>query len=46
MAVEEFCQVLKDVPLAVQHTMWLMHDETLHHVTCNLKQFVDSHYSY
>jgi hypothetical protein len=32
--------------LAVQHSMWFMQDGALPHVTCNLKQFVDSHYSY
>jgi hypothetical protein len=46
MAVEELRQVLKDVALAVQNTMWIMHDGALPHVTCNLKQFVDIHYSY
>ena len=45
MAVEELHQVLKDVPFAVQHTVWFMHDGSLPHVTCNLKQFVNSHYS-
>lgn len=45
MAVEELHQVLKDVPFTVQHTMWFMHDGSLPHVTCNLKQFVDSYYS-
>jgi hypothetical protein len=45
MAGEELRQVLKDVPLALQHTMWFMHDGAVPHVTCNLKQFLDSHYS-
>jgi len=33
------------VPYAVRYTVWFMHDGALLHVTCNLKQFVDSHYS-
>ena len=45
MAVEELHQILKAVPLAMQHTMWFMYYGALPHVTCNLKEFVDSHYS-
>ena len=35
MAVEELRQVVNDVPLAMQHTMWFMHDGALPHVTRN-----------
>jgi len=36
----------EDVALVVQHTTWFMLDGALPHVTCILKQFVVSHYSY
>jgi hypothetical protein len=41
--MEELPQLLEDVQLAMQQTVWFMHDGAPAHFTCDIKQFLDFH---